>query len=256
VHKIVSSLPSPPVWGIFPILRFGRLFFNTPPGHSRTCSNQFFHSPRTAGRELRYPKAGYCADGQFIEELRNEFPYACVHSSHPLAVVDQSNRGSRLSFDRGFLEGAFADYVTNYSIETEAISLAASYFLLELLDSIAPRRVLDLGCGWTSFLFRWYKRHFSPDLVVWSVDQSEHWLGITAKFLAKHDLDTAELHLWPRISGELFDFVFYDLGRPWERQNHLAQVLSCTQGTLVCDDLHYENYRTRSSNLRSHMPSV
>jgi hypothetical protein len=91
----IAALPSPPIWGIFPILRHGRLFFNVPPGHSLTCSNQFFHRPRVDGRELRYPQAGYCADGTFIDSLRESYPYARIDPGGPLAVVERSHFGAR-----------------------------------------------------------------------------------------------------------------------------------------------------------------
>ena len=85
----------------------------------------------------------------------------------------------------------------------------------------------------------------APALEVWSLDDSEEWLGKTAQFLARHDLDTSYLRLWPRLGDQPFDLVFYDLGRVWDRHLHLDRVLDATAGILVCDDMHFEDYRRR-----------
>ncbi len=152
IHRGIAAMSPAPVWGVFPILRFGHVFFRIPPGHSSTCNNQFFHQPRAAGRELRYPNAGYCADGEFVDSLKRDFPYACVNPGRPLAVVEQSNLGFSMAMDRSAFESAFTDYIMHYSVETEAISLAASYYLLETLYSGKVKRVLDLGTGWSSYV--------------------------------------------------------------------------------------------------------
>jgi hypothetical protein len=78
---------------------------------------------------------------------------------------------------------------------------------------------------------------------VCSVDESEHWLGVTAGFLARHGLDTGHLRLWPAIGDGSYDLVFYDMGRPWDRHAHLKSVLDRTGQVLVCDDMHYLDYR-------------
>jgi len=248
IQRGIAALSPAPVWGVFPILRFGQLFFRIPPGHSSTCNNQFFHQPRAGGQELRYPNAGYCADGEFVEWLRRDFPYACLNPGRPLAVVDQSNLAFSVAMDRGAFEAAFADYITHYSVETEAISLAASYYLLETLHRGHVKRVLDLGTGWSSYVFRFYKKMFAKEMTICSVDESEHWLGMTARFLAKHDLDTSDLRLWPRTGERGYDLVFLDMGRPWERHACVAPALKKAEGMLVCNDLHYEGYRTQLQN--------
>jgi hypothetical protein len=240
-----------PVWGVFPIERFGQRFLILPPGHSRTCSTQFFHQRAAGGSELRFPIAGYCADGVFVDSLLARFPYVCIDPGRPLAVVDQRNLGQRIAIDRAAFETAFREYVQGYSIETEAISLNASYYLLELFTTARIDRILDLGSGWSSFVFRYLKRLTDREIHVCSVDESEHWLGVTAAFLARHGLDTAHLRLWPSIGDESYDLVFYDMGRPWDRHAHLKSVLDRTRHVLVCDDMHYPDYRGHVAALAS-----
>lgn len=70
------------MWGVFPVERFGHVFFNIPPGHSMTCSNQFFCKPLHPWPD----NASYCADGEFVDFLRETYPYLVVNSE-PLAQV-------------------------------------------------------------------------------------------------------------------------------------------------------------------------
>jgi len=48
LHDAISRCEVPPVWGVFPVRRFGTRFFNLPPAKNDTCSNQFF-AVRAAG---------------------------------------------------------------------------------------------------------------------------------------------------------------------------------------------------------------
>jgi len=145
--------------------------------------------------------------------------------------------------DRQAFEAAFREYVQHCSLETEAISLQASYYLLDLLTTVRVDRVLDLGSGWSSFVFRYFKQASGGDLHVCSVDASDHWLSVTAAFLSKHGVDTEHLRLWPDMGEGTYDLVFFDLGRPWDRHAHLESAIDRTRGVLVCDDMHYPEYR-------------
>jgi len=150
-----------------------------------------------------------------------------------------------MRIDRARIEPAFRDYVAGYSTDGQAISLETSLLLLDALTARPLERVADLGSGWPSYLFRLYKKIAAPALEVWSIDDDEAWLGTTARFLARHDLDTSNLRLWPRLGDRPFDLVFYDLGRPCDRHQHLDRVLDATAGVLICDDMHVEDYRRR-----------
>jgi hypothetical protein len=121
LHNELQRHQPLPIWGVFPIERFGQRFLIIPPGHSRTCSTQVFHQRLAGGCELRFPIAEYCADGAFVDSLLARFPYVCIDPGSPLAVVDQQNLGRRLVVDRPVFEAAFREYVQCYSIETEAI---------------------------------------------------------------------------------------------------------------------------------------
>jgi glycosyl transferase family 2 len=243
LHAGIRDQVTRPVWGVFPIERFGERFLHLPPARGRTCSTQFFHQPLAGGSELRFPLGGYDADGMFVDSLAARFPYVCIDPGRPLAVVDQSHGGSRVTIDRESFEAAFHHYVTHCSIETEAISLEASYYLLDLLMAARVDRILDLGSGWSSFVFRFFKRLSGRDVHVCSVDTSEHWRTVTAGFLADQGLDSDHLRLWPDLGEGTYDLVFFDIGRPWERPPHLETAFDRTSRTLICDDMHYPEYR-------------
>jgi glycosyltransferase involved in cell wall biosynthesis len=87
IRKGIAGISPAPVWGVFPILRYGQIFFRIPPGPSATCNNQFFHQPRAGGRELRYPSAGYCADGEGSSEgvLRSYYHHPFNNPGDPLS---------------------------------------------------------------------------------------------------------------------------------------------------------------------------
>lgn len=77
------------VWGIYPVERFGEIFFNIPPGTCRTTSNQFFYRPL-----YPWPDNGnYEADGELIDLLRENHPYLVINSA-PLARVTKQNWGA------------------------------------------------------------------------------------------------------------------------------------------------------------------
>jgi hypothetical protein len=150
-----------------------------------------------------------------------------------------------MAIDRAKLEPAFREYIARYSTHGEAISLETSLYLLRELSTRRIERILDLGSGWSSFVFRLFKKIAVPALEVWSLDDCEDALGRTAQFLARHDLDTAHLALWPRLGDRPFDLVFYDLGRAGDRHLHLDRVLEAADGLLICDDMHVDDYRRR-----------
>lgn len=91
-----------PVFGIFPALRFGKVFLNIPPALSRTVSCQFFHKAITEtdlGRTNLFwkdPETSadqYALDGKFINELEREYGYTVLRGE-PLVSVDFISRGN------------------------------------------------------------------------------------------------------------------------------------------------------------------
>jgi predicted O-methyltransferase YrrM len=141
----------------------------------------------------------------------------------------------------------YTEYVSGVSDQIMAASLELSRFLLFFCETRKPARILDLGSGFTSFVFRAYAKAAPGGPVVWSVDDSVEWLGKTREYLASKGLGTENLVSWDEFESlrlEPFDFILYDLGGFEFRKNSFEQVLNrmAKGGVLVVDDMHAAEY--------------
>ena len=138
------------------------------------------------------------------------------------------------------LEAAYEHYSGN--ISSHAISLELSKFMLALCHCIEPKSILDLGSGFSSFVFRQYKE---ADVV--SVDNNANWIDITREYLASQGLQDSNLVLWDYLDRSMkFDLVSYDLGRMPVRRKELAQAFHLAKpetGIIILDDVHKGGYR-------------
>ena len=82
------------------------------------------------------------------------------------------------------LRPVFDEYVTSVSVPMAALSLETSALATVLCEITRPHRILDLGSGFSSYVFRRYAATASPQAEVWSIDDSPHWLEKTRGFLA------------------------------------------------------------------------
>lgn len=148
---------------------------------------------------------------------------------------------------RRFLSPFFKNYIRDVSSEIMAISLELSTFLLFLCNLRKPEKILDLGSGFSSFVFRCYMSGASPKPEVWSVDDSSEWLDRTRSFLVRQNLPVDHLIPWDvfvqRNPGR-FDLILYDLGGFEFRKDSFAKVLHSAEegGVLVLDDVHAADY--------------
>jgi predicted O-methyltransferase YrrM len=138
-------------------------------------------------------------------------------------------------------------YVTDVSNEIMAVSFKLSVFLFYLCGLRKPGRILDLGSGFSSFVFRYFMSHADPKPVVWSIDDSTEWLDKTRSFLIANDVNPEQLISWNDLmksSAHPFDFVFYDLGGFDFRKSSLEKILNMTdrRGIIVLDDMHSADY--------------
>ncbi len=142
----------------------------------------------------------------------------------------------------------YHEYISEISSEIMASSLELSIFLLFMCDMVRPKKILDLGSGFSSFLFRLHALNAQEKPLICSVDDSEEWLVKTAGFLTTHQLPSTNLMTWDAFSGQdsgPFDFIFYDLG-PFEfRKDSLKRVLekmTGPRGIIILDDMHSADY--------------
>jgi predicted O-methyltransferase YrrM len=143
------------------------------------------------------------------------------------------------------LEAAHRHYISTVSGPAMAISLELALFLRALLLNRRPERILDLGSGFSSLVFRRYARDVCPRATVWTVDHDPGWLARTREFLHSHDVSLEEMTTWESLSAGSFDLVFHDLGDMQVRAATLDRVISLTRpgGVLVLDDLQFMEYR-------------
>lgn len=147
-----------------------------------------------------------------------------------------------------FLEPHYNQYVNEVSTPQMALSLKAAVFMFILCDVIKPKRVLDLGSGFSSFVLRTYAVTHR-EVKVWSIDDNHEWLDRTKAYLVEHELSTERLMLWDEFYQSLtidpFDFVVHDMGSMIFRQQVLSEVIKMVQsgqGLIFLDDVHKPLY--------------
>lgn len=141
----------------------------------------------------------------------------------------------------------YKDYVTTTSSEIMAMSFELAIFVLALCEITKPRKILDLGSGFSSFCFRYWIENYSPNSEVLSVDDASEWLDKTREFLLRNHLKDNQLITWDElIKGDYgkFDLVFYDFGSFPVRKNSLSRVLdfSSRPSMVILDDMHSAEY--------------
>lgn len=145
------------------------------------------------------------------------------------------------------LKPSYDQYIGNVSSPVMAMSHQLGTFLLSLCDVLKPQTVLDLGSGFSSFVFRTYAARADNDVTVTSVDDSPQWLRRTQEFLEASGLPSDRLLSWEsfNVKGHgTFDLVFHDLGSTKIRAETLPAVLdmAAQPGLVILDDIHKGAY--------------
>lgn len=148
------------------------------------------------------------------------------------------------------LKPAYKEYARKVSSDAMAISYELACFLWELCQSMKPLRILDLGTGFSSFVFRRYQSTAEKRPEVWSVDDSGEWLEKTAAFLGSRNLSQDNLLLWDEFSQlepSPFDLILHDLGNMETRAGVLGHVLALRhpEGVVVLDDIQGPQYQSQ-----------
>ncbi|MCE7863101.1 MAG: hypothetical protein DYG99_06115 [Bacteroidetes bacterium CHB5] len=137
-------------------------------------------------------------------------------------------------------------YIAHVSKADMAMSLELAALVYALCVKKELKNLLDLGSGFSSFVYRLYASTHSGVRVV-SVDDDAQWLEKTRMYLHEQNLSdtrliTLEQFLEEPISG--FDCVLHDLNFVEVRINYLPQVLAATAhaGVLILDDVHKPDY--------------
>lgn len=112
-----------------------------------------------------------------------------------------------------------------------------------------PKKILDLGSGFSSFVFRLYASRAAIKPVTWSVDDASEWLEKTEAFLIKHKVNHENLVEWGSFMAQKqdrFDFVLNDFSNMENRRQHFQEIMSKVSpaGMLFLDDMHRLEYNT------------
>ena len=132
------------------------------------------------------------------------------------------------------LEKAYRFYVRNVSSAGYAISLPLSQYLLNLMDKLKAKKILDLGSGFSSYVLR------LKGAEVWTIDTNSKWLEKTEKFLEMFGEHNGYFALLENFSfnEQKFDIVFLDTHPHTDRYKLFEPIKHCCTGAVVFDDAH------------------
>ena len=146
------------------------------------------------------------------------------------------------------LQEKYDAYVSTVSPAPIAVSLELATFLALTCEAYRPKAILDLGAGFSSYVFRAYAKGANARPIVYSVDQSSGWLAKTEQFLREQRLDVSHMYaLETFLANERppFDVALLDVADLATREQLLdLTITSCRPGGLiVIDDMHVPRYR-------------
>lgn len=137
---------------------------------------------------------------------------------------------------------AYEDYVTNFSNKSEPIRPEGIKNILRFCFLFKPKKLIDFGSGFSSYIFRLYKSKFNPSSVVFSVDDNKEWLSVTRDFLKKYECDSENLFLFSNFIKKVdskFDLILNDFSSRWPVRQismKLCYNLISENGVLLLDD--------------------
>jgi len=142
-------------------------------------------------------------------------------------------------------------YTSTISTKDMAISYELSKFIWDMINKNKYINILDLGSGFSSFVFRYYQKTNAPkNCKVTSVDTSIEWLTYSNKFLSNNDLNLENIFTFEefkKLPHDDYDFILYDLGRMITRAENLEYVLNFAneKTPVIIDDVHKKDYRDK-----------
>ena len=150
------------------------------------------------------------------------------------------------------------DYNTRIGHPVHAGSPELVALLQIMIQTMEPSRVVDLGSGFSSFVFRTLAARAETDMEVWSVDDSSEWKEKTRQYLEEMKCQTENLHTWADFivdnPGD-FDLVLHDMGTMEFRAETLRQALDLARpgGLVLLDDVHKPAYREEAKAVLEEM---
>lgn len=161
-----------------------------------------------------------------------------------IALHDLTAASCKKNMER--LRPVYNQYVNEVSSPDMAASLELAAFLLTTCQLKGYRKLLDLGSGFSSFVFRLYAKE-TPGVIVFSVDDNVSWLKKTRMFLLANFVEADRLitmEEFQKTNEVDFDCVLHDLNLAEGRIDHLDQIMQLIskEGLVILDDLHKPDY--------------
>jgi predicted O-methyltransferase YrrM len=165
--------------------------------------------------------------------------------------------GVQVGPERAALAAEHTRYCKDISSEKMAADLGFATFLQLWCLAATPKKVVDLGSGFTSYVLRRYAKAAAAaghPCEVWSVDDDAAWLGRTRDYLAEMKQDGAHLMVWHefiKVAPHDFDLVVHDAGSMQFRADNLGNALDLARsgGLVLLDDVHRFEYRAHALDL-------
>lgn len=194
--------------------------------------------------EVLRPDAHIRFDAAQVEIHEERLNSAMPNSIY--ARLKQSVEAASIDRARARFRPFYEFYVSEVSAPDHALSLETASYLYALCEFLEPRSILDLGSGFSSFVFRTYAAA-RPGASVWTLDDNPAWLGRSRAFVASSGLGIEHFGIWSdyQLHPEPpFDLVLHDLGSMSTRLRTLPAVLNQCRagGIVVLDDMHKEEY--------------
>lgn len=155
----------------------------------------------------------------------------------------KTNKNNKSLFDEIKLK--HKEYIQTISMPEMAISMELSNFVIAYCLKNKSIKILDLGSGFSSYVFRLYQKYFKKNnIIVYSVDDNDRWLEKTKEYLKNQELNIENLyHLDDLKQLELnnfFDVVLLDLNFVEIRKKYIqfSANLINEKGVVIIDDIH------------------
>ena len=158
---------------------------------------------------------------------------------------DQLN-SKMIEQNKEMLRPYYEQYVKEVSHADMATSLELAAFMYSICKLNHYTKLLDMGSGLSSFVFRLYAKE-NPGVTVFSVDDDAVWLEKTKDFLRQHQLATDNIFTLDQFlkSGEEeFDCILHDLNFVEVRINYVELIMKIAKqnGIVIFDDVHKPDY--------------
>lgn len=186
---------------------------------------------------------------ELVNRIKNKILYKFLKSESDLynrynqfASLPNLIREHKEKFDN-----TFNHYVTEISVDSMAISLELAVTLYSLCLLKKPKAILDLGSGYSSFVFRYYQKHNNTECLVYSIDDNAEWLIKTKEYLLSKEVSIdGVFHIdeIEKLKGVKFDIILHDMNYVEIRKNYLDLVFDLLgkDGIVLLDDIHKPDY--------------